>query len=301
MVKIRLEPNTIYILILCSSLMNQEESVSILTQKPSKNVKKGIIQILATDFPLTTKHLHTRLQRLHGITVSYQAVHKVMKELNTEGITTKSTDGWQLNNEWLQSQEKFIQGTKQKYAGNKNQYNIDMKDPKPQVFEFDNFTDLCVETAKLLMSCQLNHGKQEPFHMIMEYGWWSLKFKFEHLQLLYDMVKKCPNAVGVVRKKTRFGKWVISQYKRIGGIQAPIGTPFEINEDVIAQGDYVIQVHFSDEGRKIIRNLWNKWSNLEDSFKEFGLKNEPKMQITVTVTKNPAIAKFIKERIKEKL
>lgn len=228
--------------------------------------------------------------------ITYQAVHKALLELENEHILTKHENAWQLNPAWLDSQENFIRQTRQKYAGNKNKYNIDLNYDGPQVFEFDNFTDVCVETAKLFMNQKLAQHK-EPFYCIMEYGWWPLKFKFEHLELLRNMIVSCPNTVGVIQKKTNYSNWIVKQYERIGGIQAPIGTDMQINEDIFVQGDYIIQVNISSDGKKIIDKLWKKWKNLEDCFREFGLKKEPKMEIRVIVTKNPTMARFMREQI----
>ena len=263
-----------------------------------KTAKSTIIQKLAQEFPLTTKQLSQALQREYGLNITYQAVHKALQELEKEHVATKTNGEWMLNQGWLDSQENFILQTKQKYAGNKNRYNINLNYNGPQVFEFDNFTSVCVETAKLLMSRKLNPAA-EPFHCILEYGWWSLKFKFEHLELLYDMVVNCPRSVGVIQKKTKFGEWITKQYKRIGGIQAPIGTNMHVKEDIFIQGNYIIQIQLSEEGKKIIEKLWSKWENLEDCFKEFGLKKEPKMKITVTVSQNPVMARFMKEQIQK--
>jgi hypothetical protein len=70
---------------------------------------------------------------------------------------------------------------------------------------------------------------------------------------------------------------------------------------MLVQGDWIVQVHFSPESKKIIEKYWNKWKNLEDCFKEFGLKPEPKMKITATVTKNPTMATFLSKEMEKYL
>ncbi len=229
--------------------------------------------------------------------ITYQAVHKALQELENEHILIKHENAWQLNPAWLDSQASFIRQTRQKYAGNKNKYAIDLNYDGPQVFEFDNMTDFGVEIAKLVTEkilCQ----KKEKAYFIMEYGWCSFKFKFTHLKMLYKLVRNAPASIHLIRKTTPFGEWAHQQYIRAGGVGAiPVNLPFE--DDLLVQGNWVVQTHFSPESKKIIEKYWKKWKNLEDCYSEFGLKPEPKMKIVSTVTKNPTMARFLSQEIEK--
>lgn len=260
-----------------------------------KTAKTAIIDHLSKEFPLTTKKIHHTLQREYGMDVSYQAVHKAIQELEKEKIVSKTNEGWQLDGEWLQNQEKFIQGTKQKYSGKKNRYDINLNNPNPQVFEFDNMTDFSVETAKLVADKILCQKKESSF-LVMEYGYWSFKFKFEHLMLLHRYVQsKGKSSFHIVRRVTPFGKWAQKQYERVGGVGI-IGSDIDVEDDFLVQGDWVVQVHFPSKSKEIIKKYYNKWQNLEDCYREFGLKEEPKMMIYATVTRNKTMANLMKDK-----
>jgi hypothetical protein len=259
-----------------------------------KTAKTAIIDHLSKEFPLATKKIHHVLQREYGIDVSYQAVHKALQELETERVISKSKEGWQLDHEWLQSQEKFIQGTKQKYSGKINRYDIDLKSEKLQVFHFDNHTDMAVETAKLVAN-QIFYQNGEPAYFILEYGWWTFKFKFEHLILLYSIMRSAPKSVHLIQKITPFGKWMQKQYERVGGTGS-IGKNIHLDDDFLIQGEWVVQIHFSDQDKKTFEKYWKKWRNLEDCFGEFGLKNEPLMDIKATVMRNKDFANLLKKK-----
>ena len=265
------------------------------TNYKSGTAKNAIIEHLAKEFPLSTKRLHHILEREYALNVTYQAIHKALQELEKEHIVTKMKEGWQLNNEWLQKQERFIQGTKQKYSGNKNKYNIDLTSDNPQVFHFDNHTDFSVETAKLISNKVLNQNKATSY-MILEYGYWTIKFHFDHLIILAELMISSPRSIHIIRKRTPFGAWMQKQYERVGALGV-IGSDVPFEDDFITQGEWLIQIHFSDESKKIIEKYWKKWKTIEDTFKDFGLKEEPKMEIQATVTKNPALARFMREQI----
>lgn len=262
-----------------------------------KSTKEQLIAILSQKWPLSTKQVHLVLKKQFGVSVTYQAVHKLLSRLEQEKIVSKNQNAWHLDNNWLQKQSTFFQQTIQKYAGNKNHYNFDPNFEGVQTFEFDSFTDLCTETAKLLTSHQLN-PKKEPFWCVMEYGWFTIKFRFEHLEILYEMLTHCPQARFIIRKKTPFGEWIAKQYRRVSGIGI-VGHNMDIREDIFIQGDYLIEIQLSDTAKKIIEQYWNRWKNIDETFKEFGLKKEPIIETIVKITKNPQLAAFMKKELEK--
>ncbi len=262
------------------------------------STKEQIIAVLSQRWPLTVKQICYHLRKSLSFNITYQAVHKMLCKLEEDRILSKSKGVWQLDKNWLQNQEAFFHHALQNYEGYKNKYLFDSGFEGMRAFEFDNFSELCVETVKLLSSNKLTQ-KTEPFYCVMEYGYFPFKFNFEHLLLLFKMLKICPQSRYIFRKNTPFGNWVWKQYARIGGIGAPIGTKIDLKEDLFVQGNYIIQVKISETGRKIIRQHWQKWKNLNDSFKDFGLKPEPKILATIKITKNPGLSMFLKNELEK--
>ena len=279
--------------------LSAEETISTLhgSPKSARNAKSALIHQLSHTFPQSIKQLHQHLTREMGRDITYQAVHKAVQELKNEGVILKTNEGWQLNTQWIENQGQFIRKTKQRYGEQTNRYDIDLKNSGPQRFEFDNHTDFSVETAKLVANnvlCQ--HG--ETAYWIMEYGWWTLKFHFNHLVLLHKLMKSSPRSCHLVQKKTPFGIWAQKQYEKVGGIGI-IGKDLGLNDDFLIQGDWILQIHFQPEDRKTIEKYWKKWKNLEDCYKEFGLKKEPKMSIIATLNKNQEMAQYLSTQVEK--
>lgn len=275
-------------------MVSETDSLGLLSNQP-KNAKSAIIQKLSKQWPLTAKQLTHSVQREYGMSITYQAVHKALGELEKENALIKEKNEWKLNPEWLQQHHTFIEHAIQKYQGKKNHYSIDLNKTEPQYFEFDSLTDFSVETAKLVADKVLcKNGEIAIF--VLEYGWWTLKFRFEHLQLLFKLMTSAPKSINFVRRQTPFGQWLQDQYARAGGISKKNGNKIDIEEDLLLQGDWIVEVQFSPEAKKIITRYWNKWKNLEDCFREFGLKKEPQMEIHVKVTKNPQLANFMRKQ-----
>ena len=68
-------------------------SVTIPTPGKGKSVKDCIISILSAEWPLSAKKIYNRIKS-GGAEVSYQAVHKALKELSGKGILEKEDKGY---------------------------------------------------------------------------------------------------------------------------------------------------------------------------------------------------------------
>ena len=272
--------------------------LSLLKLHPENaSTKQKIISILSERWPLSAKQIYENLKKHYSANISYQAIHKMIKELEEEKLVERKESNYQLNINWIQQSKKTFEYVEKQYLKN-NKISIPKDFSGTIEIEWDSFTDLCVSTAELLLSRQLAEGSDDPsFIITMEYGWWAFKFKFEHLYLLYDMVKHNPKAKNIIRTKTPYGEWIAKQYTRVGGISAPIGTKLDIEGDVFVQGNCIVQVKYDEETKKLMEKYYNKWHNLEESFMEFGLKPEPKIYATMRITKNKEMADFVRKQL----
>ncbi|MFH1895735.1 MAG: hypothetical protein ABIJ74_04150 [archaeon] len=256
------------------------------------STKQKIIDLLSNEYPLTARKIHNKLQKNYSTEISYQGVYKTVKEMEHEKVLEKKKQEYLLSIDWIQKSKKTLETVEKKYLKN-NKIVIPEDFSGSITIEFDSITDLAVSMADLMLSRQLARGSDDPsFICTMEYGLWSFKIRFEHLELLARMVKANPKATNIVRKKTLFGKWVREQYCRVGGASAPLGTKVDIDEDLFVQGNYVIEFKYGQETKKIIECYYDKWKDIRDAYKEFALKDEPKVYVVMRITKNPEMANF---------
>ena len=261
--------------------------------------KQKIISILSQEWPLTAKQVFERCQKEYGSAISYQGVHKVVRELEENKVIERAKNGYQLNVEWIQNSKKALEDVEKRYAKQK-------KILLPKNFsgsielEFDSMTDFCVSATELYISGQLSRGSNgDTLYGNLEYGWFPLKFRFEHFGLLYKMVLNNPKTYCLIRKKTPFGEYIVREYNRVGINCVQGNDEFAVNEDIGLQGDYIIEVRFDDETKKIIEKCYTKWKNVEDAFKEFGLNDEPKVHVTMRITKNPELASVLRTQFEK--
>ena len=65
-----------------------------------KSTKELLISILSSNWPLSAKELFFQLKKT-GISVTYQAVHKSLTELQKKGIVEKEHNKYLINIEWI--------------------------------------------------------------------------------------------------------------------------------------------------------------------------------------------------------
>jgi hypothetical protein len=272
--------------------------LSLLKLNPDgASTKQKINDILCNEWPLSTKSIYDKLRKQYSAEISYQAAHKTIKELEEAKVIVKKGKGYMLSIDYIQKLKKVLEDVEKKYLQNET-IRVPENFQGTIEIEFSNITDLDVSTAELLLSRQLAKGSNNPsFICILEYGWWTLKFRFEHLNLLREMVNNNPGTRYIIKKKTPFGEWISQQYGRIGAVGAPVGTDVGIDEDIFVQGDCIIEVKFSEETKKFFEKYYQKWRNINGLLKEFGIKDEPKIQATMRITKNPVMADFLRKQL----
>src|SRR3989344_4312520 len=271
--------------------------LSLLKLNPeTASTKQKIISILSEHFPLSTKEIHSKLVRKYATEISYQGTHKTVQEMVEEKIIEKDSSGYQLGIDWIQKTKKVFEDVEKKYL-KKDQINIPRDFSGRIELEYDSLTDLYVSFAELYASRQLVNSSDDTLYGNLEYGWFPFKFKFEHFELLARMILTNRKANCIIRKKTNFGEYIRQEYNRVGMNCIINEANSGLDEDLQIQGDYIIEVKYDTTTKEIIEKYYNKWKNTEDAFKEFGLKEEPKVHATMRITKNREMAEFMRKQL----
>lgn len=72
-----------------------------------KGVKSAIVEILSMQWPLSLKALHYLLYRKYALNVSYQAVHKAVKQLVEDRVIERDGRFYCLNRCWISKVKNF--------------------------------------------------------------------------------------------------------------------------------------------------------------------------------------------------
>jgi hypothetical protein len=69
----------------------------------SSTTKDTIIQILSEEWPLTVKQIYERVQKKADKAITYQAVHKTLKQMFVEGVLEFSDKKYSVSKKWLKN------------------------------------------------------------------------------------------------------------------------------------------------------------------------------------------------------
>lgn len=84
----------------------------------NQSLRNTIIIILCMEWPLSVSQIYKRVIRGYGLACSYQAVFKQVKELESTKVLLKKGRYYRLNENWLSSVNRFIEGVLERYNGN---------------------------------------------------------------------------------------------------------------------------------------------------------------------------------------
>lgn len=279
--------------------MTANIAIPQLTSK-QKSTKDAIISILSQEWPLSAKEIYSRIQRQLALNITYQAVHKTIKQFEKEGVISNLGREYELNRSWISNAKKSFTNLEKLYNKDQMAYEIDPDFKGTVKWQFDDYSVLIVTFAQILSSNTLV-GDSAP----MAIGWlrhlyWPLRFNFKDFELLQRIGKNCKDAYVIASSASLFDKWVQKQYLKAGFKGVKIGAEKELFDyDLIVHGDSVIQFNASQKTKQILDEIYNRNKNITDLFREVYFRDTLKspMHFEVTITRDPSMANFLKKQL----
>lgn len=278
-------------------------SITLPQFREGISTKDHLISLLADESPLSTKELHARLLKNHSAEISYQAVHKILKQLESEGVIESNGRKYLLSEQWMQDVKNFAEHLQEK---NNNSGKLSAITPD---FEgatkiiYDDISDFCTSIATLLKRLVNPKRKEKPLIGMLRHCWWPLKFNFKDFFTLHEMTAAMNGGTAISYFASPLDKWVKEQYLRSGFKTVRIGYGPEKypGEDVVVYSDFVIKVKFSDETLKIMDPLYERISNLPELFKEYTKKSisQQKMRIELSIIRDSTLARVLREHMEK--
>lgn len=256
------------------------------------STKEKVVSVLATKWPLSTKEIFFSLKNEFGFTGSYQAIHKVIKELLREQVIKKDSDGFLLDVNWIENLNKFSQNLKESYSKNtiKNQIEGTIH------LKFGSFLEYARFLAHDFFGNQILNPQKKPCVCFWEhvYGFAGIgKEEHEELKKILSYTKH----YGIARNNSAIDNFFAEYYEKLGKKCAQ-GTNYSVKNDTFVQGDYILQAFFPTEMTEYWNKICEQIKNNNDihmqKFFEFAV--DKKYQIEIIIFKNKEFAEsLIKE------
>lgn len=88
--------------------MTQNVFVPLISSE-GKTTKELVILILTREWPLPIKKIYNEVKKESKQNLTYQAIHKTLKQLVDESILLKKQKKYALNPEWIQALKDFTE------------------------------------------------------------------------------------------------------------------------------------------------------------------------------------------------
>lgn len=98
-----------------------------------------------------------------------------------------------------------------------------------------------------------------------------------------------------------FDEWIRDQYLFGGFKKVKTGVQSKfLSKSFVVHGDVVVEIEYSKETLRFLRELFSQMKNLSDLFRFYLHKKLSKHEyhVTVTIQKNPTLAKIISDEVK---
>lgn len=216
--------------------------------KKTGTSKDTVIQILADENLLSMQEVFTRFKKQATKTISYQAVHKLLKQLESEGVVDKMGSQYRLRPEWILEMEKFVEQMKTM----QNQTNTKME--KPQIRTFENI----IQVAHFIIYELCEYPKSDTLPIVT------------HWNIMYSLIGLSKEEIDDTRRINKTKKFFVACKsnslvdKILAKVLEKLGTKVKLGVnnpnsfDIIVVGDHVCEIYFDNRFKSIFKALWNK-------------------------------------------
>ncbi len=259
----------------------------------NKSTQELIIEILSNEWPLTTKQIHNKLKRNYAHNTSYQATHKVLKQMENEKILAKNEKEFMLSYAWIKKISDYGKKLESAFSnGNKKSDSA--------MFIFNSFVELgkfAINEFCGNASSKFPNPEKKDFVCMWTHAWPLTGISQEEYETMKITFKEGPHW-NICTHSTFLDK-MTSNYLTNLGKHVALNKKFSTKLDIMVRGDYVMQVYFPEKFEKEIDKLYKKVKSegeldMQKLF-EFTCR---KYQIKAVIFKNQELADSLREEAK---
>ncbi|MFC1732038.1 hypothetical protein ACFL6I_17105 [candidate division KSB1 bacterium] len=199
----------------------------------------AIIEILDKYKSLSAKKIHSRLNKEHGISVTYQAAHKAIKKMEEKGILIVAENQFRISPNWVQKMKSFVQQIEKNTST--MEYIFQRLD-SGKTYSFTAKTDMEMGYFALDFAHYFNsrHSKEEgPFILNFHFMWTVLPLSHEQFKMLKEIIQK-RGVYATAHENSTYDGIMKRHWEKVGA-KVEIGVKdFISNCEVVIIGDYVI-------------------------------------------------------------
>ena len=270
-----------------------DASMSLLKEKAS-STRNAIVNVLGAQWPLSAKALCNILLREKAISVSYQAVHKTLAQLEDEGIIERTGREYQLNKQWIAHVKQFGLHLEEAYSKVQSGFVVPFADAHRHEHVTYTF-DTIIDYGRFLINYFFQHPNplQKPCAFLCKNTYMPIGLSKEELGKLKTLWATNKYFVLVASSSVIdkfYGKALIRM--GCGNIHFRFGVPVASDSDILVVGDYILRMYLRSDMKKELFERSAQFRNLEEFDLDwlFAFMHQRKTELKVQIDKDPTIA-----------
>lgn len=172
-----------------------------LIRSGERNLKNSVIDTLARRWPLNARQIYREIAyEPPGHSITYQGVHKALRQLREQGVIEITENGNRLNYEWISQMREYCGNIHQNYTIGKNTDFYEIPDGDSLTLEYPNYFRAVQSVCEII--ARNAEKTSEPDEILV-----NSAHPFPIIGLPFGMLER-------IRKLTREGKF---KFKGIHG------------------------------------------------------------------------------------
>ncbi len=256
-------------------------------------VKDIIIEILSIEWPLSCRRIHWQLRKKYGVAITYQAVHKTLKQMVSEGILSENGRKYKINIDWAKKIEEFAKMVSKKYKNG----NLDSSSNTLQM-TFGNSMEMIEFLVDGFDSGFF--GKSPNIYAELSHVPGIFTIDVHILEKLKKIMKKAKFYM-LVKNNTILDKSFLNFLKGMG-IKSKICPDCSKNFDFYVIDGTIIEIFYDGGYKRSMNNFYKGVKsiisfNMSKFYENVVVK---KTKINVFIIRNDELAEKIREQLKKK-
>ncbi|MFH1391951.1 MAG: hypothetical protein ABIH20_06580 [Candidatus Diapherotrites archaeon] len=253
------------------------------------STKSNILSLLGERQSLSAKQIHSELKSQYANNSSYQAVHKMLKEMQITGILKEYNHQYTIEINWIANTKKHLENI-EKTAKTLNAE--ELREKKILYFEFDTF----IEIAEFVLFefSTLPNPNKDPYTSLTYHIWPTLALSNNQFRRLKEFLTTTKSYI-LAASNTPLDKMAIKAFEK-HGTKVKTGKELPFTPDTLVQGDFIAYVYFDYKGKK----LYDQFSKATKSLTNLNISEifntlfETQFKHKILVIHNPKIAEEIR-------
>jgi release factor glutamine methyltransferase len=277
------------------------------------STKDKIISILSAFPNINTKKINSILKKQYALDVTYQAVHKTLKQMIEQEVLLYEEKSYQINPNWIDSLKLFVQRSEERLE--EKESSGEFSDSKSAVEKISELKDMDIinlkfmsikELDKFIMNFEskfINQLAKENSEIIIAHKHNRLPVMYSEFEKIFSnsFKKKKLSYYIVCEQDTMLDNWAVEIYNQ-KGIGITLNSNYKIEEDeLMMYGDYIIRIYFPKNVSEKIDTIFKRVKGINEFYPEKLFKElfVEKTQFVLSVQKSKMVAFALQKKLKQ--